>query len=134
MRIELCWIEDQELNSTVWNGGAAYPNYLPLPKVGFVCHLARESLTEATSQCAEIDLWSRSISALSNLAVNSSTQETANRVNRLIATWPADGALSTEGFEGIKATYKKLVTGLNDIKTQSDRDAKYTRVDMTSQK
>jgi len=72
----------------------------------------------------EIDCWSRSISALSNLAVNSSTQDTVNRVNRLIATWSADDALSTEGFEGIKANYKKLVSGLNDIKTQSDRDVK----------
>jgi len=95
-------------------------------------HLARETLTDATSQCAEIDCWSRSISALSNLAVNSSTQETVNRVNRLIATWSADDALTTEGFEGIKSNYKKLVSGLSDIKTQSDRDAKYTRVDMTS--
>lgn len=49
-----------------------------------------------------------------------------------MATWPADGALSAEGFEGIKADYKKLVTGLGDIKTQSDRDVKYTCVDMTS--
>jgi SAGA-associated factor 29 len=89
-------------------------------------------LTEATSKCAEIDCWSRSISALSNLAVNSSTQETVNRVNRIITTWPPDDALSAEGFEGIKANYKKLVSGLGDIKTQSDRDVKYTRVDMTS--
>ena len=89
-------------------------------------------LTEAPFQCAEIDCWSRSISALSNLAVNSSTQETINRVNRLINTWSADDAPSTEGFEGIKANYKKLVSGLSDIKTQSDRDVKYTRVHMAS--
>jgi SAGA-associated factor 29 len=49
-----------------------------------------------------------------------------------MTTWPADDPLSTDGFEGIKANYKKLVTGLNDIKTQSDKDVKYTRVDMTS--
>jgi hypothetical protein len=97
-------------------------------------HLAsdNETLTEPTSQCAEIDCWSRSISALSNLAVNSSTRDTVNSVNRLIDTWPGDDALSTEGFEGIKANYKKLMSGLNDIKAQSDRDVKYTRVDMTS--
>jgi SAGA-associated factor 29 len=75
----------------------------------------------------EIDCWSRStssISALSNLAINSSTPETVNRVNRLITAWPADDALPAEGLEDIKANYKKLVTGLNDIKTQSDRDVK----------
>ena len=88
--------------------------------------------TEAILKCAEIDCWSRSLSALSNLAVNSSTQETVNRVNRLIDTWSPDDALSTDGFEGIKANCKKLVTGLSDIKTQSDRDVKYTRVEMTS--
>jgi SAGA-associated factor 29 len=52
-------------------------------------------------------------------------------VNRLINTWPADDALSTEGLEGIKANYKKLVSGLNEIKSQSDKDAKYARVDTT---
>lgn len=83
------------------------------------------SLTSLLSP--EIDCWSHStssISALSNLAINSSTQETVNRINRLITAWPADDALPAEGLEGIKANYKKLVSGLNDIKTQSDRDVK----------
>ncbi|KAI0278289.1 SGF29 tudor-like domain-containing protein [Russula aff. rugulosa BPL654] len=84
----------------------------------------RRGISKLPAPTEEIDCWSRSISALSNLAVNSSTQDTINRVNRLIATWPADDTLSAEGFEGIKANYKKLVSGLNDIKTQSDRDAK----------
>jgi len=47
-----------------------------------------------------------------------------NRVNRLITAWPADDALPAEGLEGVKANYKRLVSGLNDIKTQSDRDVK----------
>jgi SAGA-associated factor 29 len=85
-----------------------------------------QTLTErATCHRAEIDCWSRCLSALSNLAVNASTKETVDRVNSLIATWPADDALSTEGFEGIK---EDLVSGLGDIKTESDRDVKYTRV------
>ena len=105
---------------------------IPAPSEGGIRTTWLETLTKATCQCAEIDCWSRSLSALSNLAVNSSTQETVTRVNRLINTWSADDALSTEGFEGIKANYKKLVSGLNEIKTQSDRDVKYTRVDMTS--
>jgi len=53
-----------------------------------------------------------------------------NRVNRLITAWPADDALPAEGLEGVKANYKRLVSGLNDIKTQSDRDVKYARVDI----
>ena len=53
-----------------------------------------------------------------------------NRVNRLITAWPADDALPAEGLEGVKANYKRLVSGLNDIKTQSDRDVKYARVDV----
>jgi SAGA-associated factor 29 len=51
-------------------------------------------------------------------------------VNRLIDTWPADDAFLTEGFETLKTKYKKLVSSLNDIKAQSDRDIKYTRRDM----
>lgn len=125
------WI--QQFNITYYYGTEAWhiKNTSPFGRWDSI-HLARETLTEATCQCAEIDCWSRSLSALSNLAVNSSTQETVTRVNRLINTWSADDALSTEGFEGIKANYKKLVSGLNEIKTQSDRDVKYTRVDMTS--
>ncbi|KAH9953344.1 SGF29 tudor-like domain-containing protein [Russula dissimulans] len=87
----------------------------------------RRGVSKRPASTEEIDCWSRStssISALSNLAVNSSTQETVNRVNRLISTWPADDALPAEGLEGLKANYKKLVSGLNDIKTQSDRDVK----------
>lgn len=41
--------------------------------------------------------------------------------------WPADDAFLTEGFE---TNYKKLVSGLNDIKTQSDKDIKYTYPDI----
>lgn len=86
----------------------------------------RRGISKIPAPTEEIDCWSRSISALSSLAVNSSTQDTVKNVNRLIATatWPGDDALSTEGFESIKATYKKLITGLNDIKAQSDRDVK----------
>ncbi|KAH9992031.1 SGF29 tudor-like domain-containing protein [Russula vinacea] len=84
----------------------------------------RRGLSKRPAPTEEIDCWSRSISALSNLAVNSTTQDTVTRVNRLIATWPADDALSTDGLEGIKASYKKLVSGLGEIKTQSDRDVK----------
>jgi hypothetical protein len=91
------------------------------------------SAHRSSVQCSEIDCWSHatsSISALSNLALNSSTQETVARVNRLIDIWPADDAFLTEGYETIKANFKKLASGLNDIKAQSERDVKYARLDM----
>ncbi|KAH9979962.1 SGF29 tudor-like domain-containing protein [Lactifluus volemus] len=87
----------------------------------------RRGIMKRPASTEEIDCWSHatsSISALSNLALNSSTQETIARVNRLIDIWPADDAFPTEGFETIRANYKKLVSGLNDIKAQSERDAK----------
>ncbi|KAI0248625.1 SGF29 tudor-like domain-containing protein [Lactifluus subvellereus] len=87
----------------------------------------RRGVSKRPAYTEEIDCWSHaanSISALSNLAINSSTQETVSRVNRLIDMWPADDAFLTEGFETIKTNYKKLVSGLNDIKTQSDKDIK----------
>ncbi|KAI9443512.1 SGF29 tudor-like domain-containing protein [Lactarius indigo] len=86
----------------------------------------RRGVSKRPASTEEIDCWSHSISALSNLAVNSSTQETVGRVNRLIATWPADDAFPADGFESVnlKSNYKKLVAGLKDIKTQSDGDVK----------
>ncbi|KAH9985073.1 SGF29 tudor-like domain-containing protein [Russula compacta] len=83
----------------------------------------RRGVSKRPASTEEIDCWSRSISALSNLAVNSSTQDTVNRVNRLINTWPTDDALP-EGLDGVEANYKRLVSGLHNIKTQSDRDVK----------
>jgi hypothetical protein len=74
----------------------------------------------------EIDCWScltrGSIFVLSNLAINLSTPETVNRVNHPITAWPMDHTLPAEGLEGIKANYKKPVSGLDDIKTQVDQD------------
>jgi SAGA-associated factor 29 len=107
--------------------------------VGTTCQgvQAYGALTDVSSKFSEIDCWSHatsSISALSNLALNSSTQETIARVNRLIDLWPADDAFPAEGLETIRTNYKKLVSGLNDIKAQSEGDAKYTRPVMVHDK
>ena len=65
--------------------------------------------------------------------MNSSTQETVDRVNQLIATLPADDAFPADGFGSVKSNYRKLESmksGLNDIKTQSDGDIKCTSLDL----
>jgi len=48
----------------------------------------------------------------------------------LIDTWAVDDSFPPDGFESVKSIYKKLVSGLNEIKTQSDRDLKYTSLDL----
>jgi SAGA-associated factor 29 len=45
--------------------------------------------------------------------------ETVNRVNRLITAWPQGDSMPAEGYEGVKAVYKKLRSGLNEIQTQA---------------
>lgn len=87
----------------------------------------RRGVSKRPASTEEIDCWSQSttsIAALSNLAVNSSTQETVDRVNQLIATLPADDAFPADGFEGVKSNYRKLASGLKEIKMQSDKDTK----------
>ena len=55
-----------------------------------------------------------------------------DRVNQLIATLPADDAFPADGFESVKSNYKKLGSGLKEIKMQSDKDTKYTSLDLTA--
>lgn len=45
------------------------------------------------------------------------------RVNRSIAAWPGEDE-PLEGFETVKATYKKLSSGLTDIKEAAEAEAK----------
>ena len=51
-------------------------------------------------------------------------------MNQLIATLPTDDALPADGFENVKSSYRKLALSLKEIKTQSDRDIKYTSLDL----
>lgn len=87
----------------------------------------RRGVSKRPASTEEIDCWSHattSIAALSNLAVNSSTLETVDRVNQLIDTLPADDAFPADGFESVKSNYRKLALGLKEIKMQSDKDTK----------
>jgi len=56
--------------------------------------------------------------------MNPDTVETIGRVNRLIAGWPTDDLLPADGFEGLKATYRKLSAGLQGVKDTADGEAK----------
>lgn len=50
--------------------------------------------------------------------------ETVGRVNRLISAWPQDDTLPTEGYDGLKTTYKRLQSGLREIQNQATEEVK----------
>ncbi|TBU62334.1 SGF29 tudor-like domain-containing protein [Dichomitus squalens] len=49
--------------------------------------------------------------------------DTIGRVHRLLSQWPSDDSLPSEGIDGVKSIYKKLVSGLNEVKTNAEKDA-----------
>lgn len=72
---------------------------------------------------AELECWSHasaSLNKLHDMYRDNKPAETVGRVNRLISAWPQDDALPTEGYEGVKTVYKKLQSGLREIKSQAD--------------
>jgi len=83
----------------------------------------RRGVSKRPASTEEIECWSQATSYISALS-SSSTQETVDRVNQLIASLPADDAFPADGFGGVRSNYKKLASGLEDIKTQSDREKK----------
>lgn len=64
------------------------------------------------------------MSALNNSSFNTNLAETVHRVNRLISAWPTDD-IPSDGIAGVRELHKKLASGLNDIKANSERDAEY---------
>lgn len=54
----------------------------------------------------------------------SAAQDAVGRVNRLILAWPNDETLPAEGMDSVKTVYKKLSSGLSEIKTNSEREIK----------
>ena len=51
--------------------------------------------------------------------------DTIGRVHRLLSQWPSDDALPSEGIEGVKSIYKKLVSGLQEVKTTAEKETEY---------
>jgi SAGA-associated factor 29 len=60
--------------------------------------------------------------------MHATTSEAIGRVNRLIASWPSDDTLPAEGFDGVKIVYKKLVSGLQELKNNADKETKYNKI------
>ncbi|KZT12024.1 uncharacterized protein LAESUDRAFT_719985 [Laetiporus sulphureus 93-53] len=86
----------------------------------------RRGASKRLASSEEVDCWSRaasSLSRLSNTYTNPTAIETIGRVNRLLSAWPADDTLPAEGYDGVKSVYKKLTSGLTDIKATAERDA-----------
>jgi len=80
---------------------------------------------------AEVDCWSHaagSLTVLSNKYSSHSTSDTIDRVNRLINAWPSDDTFPAEGYEGIKSIYKKLLSGLDDIRLAAEEEVKYENI------
>jgi len=50
--------------------------------------------------------------------------ETIGRVNRLISSWPSNDMLPAEGFDGVKPVYKKLLSGLTEVKGNAEKEAR----------
>lgn len=77
---------------------------------------------------AELECWGQATVQLSKLAQMLNEQErddTIGRVHRLLTQWPSDDALPAEGIDGVKSIYKKLISGLNEVKTNAEKDVEY---------
>jgi SAGA-associated factor 29 len=61
---------------------------------------------------------------LNGIYSNPTTVETIGRVNRLISSWPSDDTLPAEGFDGVKPVYKKLLSGLQEVKHNAEKEAR----------
>ena len=75
----------------------------------------------------EINCWAQaaeSLAKLSTVYASQESQETIGRVNRLISQWSSDDNSPSDGYDNVKSTYKKLASGLNDIKVQAEKEAK----------
>ncbi|KIP05359.1 hypothetical protein PHLGIDRAFT_108337 [Phlebiopsis gigantea 11061_1 CR5-6] len=73
----------------------------------------------------ELECWSQTVLSLPKLAeLQERTAETTGRVNRLISAWPVDDTLPAEGYDSVKSTWKKLVSGLTEIQNLGKDDLK----------
>jgi SAGA-associated factor 29 len=74
-----------------------------------------------------LDCWehaAKSLTTLSTIYSDAAAIETIGRVNRLISVWPADETLPAQGLDNVKVIYKKLSSGLDEIKATSDKEVK----------
>ena len=79
----------------------------------------------------ELQCWSHASGALNVFREKyngSGSREAMERVNRSMLAWSGEDE-PLEGFETVKATYKKLNIGLNDIKSAAEAEVKYVYTD-----
>ncbi|KAI5122784.1 hypothetical protein M0805_000128 [Coniferiporia weirii] len=90
----------------------------------------RRALTQRPASSEEQHCWAHAASKLAacrDTYDNPVTLEAMARVNRSISAWPAmsgENGEPLESFETVKATYKKLSSGLNEIKDAAELEAK----------
>lgn len=87
----------------------------------------RRGISTRPASTEEVDCWSRarsSINTLNGIYSNPSAVETIGRVNRLISSWPSNDTLPAEGFDGVKPVYKKLPSGLLEVKSNAEKEAR----------
>ncbi|KAI0926963.1 hypothetical protein AcW1_007659 [Taiwanofungus camphoratus] len=87
---------------------------------------SRRGTSKRPASSEEIEYWSHAAAALSKLSsmyTNPTGIETVGRVNRLLSAWPTDDILPAEGYDSVKSIYKKLTSGLQEIKTNAEQDA-----------
>ena len=74
----------------------------------------------------EVEFWSHARASVTSLnGIYAGPPEAVGRVNRLISSWPSDDTLPAEGFDEVKKVYKKLVSGLQELEMNAEREIKY---------
>ncbi|KAH8114515.1 SGF29 tudor-like domain-containing protein [Phellopilus nigrolimitatus] len=90
----------------------------------------RRALAQRPASSEEIQCWAHAAAALSSCRDaynNPGTLEAMARVNRSISAWPSmsgENGEPMEAFETVKDTYRKLSSGLNEIKDAAEVEAK----------
>ncbi|KAH9950535.1 SGF29 tudor-like domain-containing protein [Amylocystis lapponica] len=85
----------------------------------------RRAVSKRPASSEEVECWSNAASSLSKFSTtysSPSTAETIGRVNRLLLAWPMDDTMPAEGYDSVRSVYKKLISGLTEIKSTAERD------------
>ncbi|RPD62404.1 hypothetical protein L226DRAFT_544265 [Lentinus tigrinus ALCF2SS1-7] len=86
---------------------------------------SRRGMSTRPASSEELECWGQTVVQMNKLALMLTEQErddTIGRVHRLLSQWPSDDALPAEGIDGVKSIYKKLISGLNEVKTNAEKD------------
>jgi hypothetical protein len=72
----------------------------------------------------EFERWHRASEYIQTVStLHEDNGSTIGRVNRAIASWPTDDTLPADGYDGLKSIARKLESGLNELKRNSDKEA-----------